>query len=344
MSFTDFVLEHNRELDGILLEEKDVATDVEMEEDDAVDETEESMEEAYSRYVIDAIQLETAMVRVDSVCTEQYRDAETATDRAVVVSVYENAVTDFLSRSKDKLVKAVRAIWTWIKKNFEKIYKVVSVQIKAFFKKYGELLKDKQFDAVKVKYVKVNIVNFTEAPLNDVKKAVADILKCKNAEELKTAEEHHKDLLEKINKDEFKEKVENAMFPEGKEAKEVTFGSIRNDIISNLDNYDTLSKTVEKILNKSLDEINNIIKDLDKEGDYPEANKAAMKYARAGLSQCKKYVSLGMISLGVLRGNSIKVARTVLHRGTKAQVDAKYPKKEATKESTLLNDMLATII
>lgn len=340
MSFTDFVLEHNKDFDGVLFEEENVV----MGEDDSVDETEESMEEAYSRYVIDAIQLETAMVRVDSVCTEQYRDAETATDRAAVVSVYENAVTDFLSRSKDKLVKAVRAIWTWIKKNFEKLYKVVSVQIKAFFKKYGELFKGKKYDNVTVEFVKVAVPNFTELSLAAVQAAVDDILNCKDADELKEAEERHKHLLDDNIKDKLKQEIEDAMYPEGKSVKEVKFGTIKKDIIATLDKYPELAKKTEKVLNKPLNEINKIIEGLDKDTKYPDANKAAMKYARAGVSQCKKAISLGMYALGVIRSNSMKVARTVLHKGAVNEVDAKYTKKEATKESTLLNDMLATII
>ena len=49
--------------------------------------------------------LETAMVKADRKCTENYLAATTESDKEAVKAIFENTVTDFVKKSKEAIMK-----------------------------------------------------------------------------------------------------------------------------------------------------------------------------------------------------------------------------------------------
>lgn len=101
--------------------------------------TEAEMEEQFSQYMCESIRLQTAMVKADRKCTENYLEVTTESDKEAIKAIFEATVTDYIKKSKETIVKAVQAVINWIKEKVKMITSKLAEKVKVVTKKLKEL-------------------------------------------------------------------------------------------------------------------------------------------------------------------------------------------------------------
>lgn len=104
--------------------------------------TEAEMEEQFSQYMCESIRLQTAMVKADRKCTENYLEVTTESDKEAIKAIFEATVTDFIKKSKDSIVKAVQTVINWLKEKVKMITTKLADKVKEIAKKMKELSPD----------------------------------------------------------------------------------------------------------------------------------------------------------------------------------------------------------
>lgn len=305
-------------------------------------ETEEELEEQFSGYMCESIRLETAMVKADRKCTENYLAATTESDKEAVKAIFENTVTDFVKKSKEAIMKAINTVINWIKEKIkwitEKLAKrVESVAAKA--KGIDAKLKQKM-DRVEVQFFKQDNAKKMAAivvRVGQFANAYKAFMSASSKKDVKQAKSVFGNIVTEEYLNGLREDMKKAS-AELKSTETFQFGQVRSMVeqwcgVSAIKKVATDLKGILDIYNNSIAQIKNI-----KENDNPEWAKLALQYSR-------EYISLQRsISLQVAIYD-LKLIMVSTAAMAKATAGALVPeKKEATKESvSLLDDMLATI-
>ena len=121
--------------------------------------TEAEMEEQFSQYMCESIRLQTAMVKADRKCTENYLEVTTESDKEAIKAIFEATVKDFVKKSKDAIMKAIQTLINWIKDLVIKIKTKVAEKVKDITKK----MKDMKSDAIAaMDKVEVETITYNE--------------------------------------------------------------------------------------------------------------------------------------------------------------------------------------
>ena len=120
-------------------------------------ETEEEMEEAYTDFMVESIQLQIALVKADAHCMEQYMQATTESAKADIVATYEGAVSEFFDRWKEKLGKASESVSNWCEKRAKDFDGQIKLNSKKFMEKYADVLNSKDCDQVMVPWSDIDV-------------------------------------------------------------------------------------------------------------------------------------------------------------------------------------------
>ena len=305
-------------------------------------ETEEELEEQFSGYMCESIRLETAMVKADRKCTENYLAATTESDKEAVKAIFENTVTDFVKKSKEAIMKAINTVINWIKEKIKWVTEKLGKRVESV------VAKAKGVDAkLKQKMDRVEVQFFKENGAHDMRVLIsyldqyADAYKRFMSVSSKKDLEHAKSFFDDLITEEQRKSVRNWM----KEAdsamnatEAVQFGKVRSVVEQwcGLSAVKTLAKDLKNIIdsyNEAIAQIKNV-----KENDNPEWAKLALQYSREYVSlQRSIHLKVAIYNLKLIMVSTAAMA--------KATAGALAPeKKEATKESvSLLDDMLATI-
>ena len=116
--------------------------------------TEAEMEEQFSQYMCESIRLQTAMVKADRKCTENYLEVTTESDKEAIKAIFESTVKDFVKKSKDSIVKALQTLINWFKEQAKTIQTKVLAKAKELSAKVAKLNKPliDAMDKVEVDY------------------------------------------------------------------------------------------------------------------------------------------------------------------------------------------------
>lgn len=305
-------------------------------------ETEEELEEQFSGYMCESIRLETAMVKADRKCTENYLAATTESDKEAVKAIFENTVTDFVKKSKEAIMKAINTVINWIKEKIKWVTgklakRVESVVAKA--KGIDAKLKQKM-DRVEVKFFKENNLhnmNTLISYLDQYVSAYKQFMSVSSKKDVERANTFFDDLITEEHRKDMRNWMKKAA-SEMNDIETFQFGKVRSVV----EKWCGLSavKSVAKEFKIIIDSYNDAIAQIKniKENDNPEWTKLALQYSREYIYlQRNIHLQVAIYDLKLIMVSTAAMA--------KATAGALVPeKKEATKESvSLLDDMLATI-
>ena len=302
-------------------------------------ETEEELEEQFSGYMCESIRLETAMVKADRKCTENYLAATTESDKEAVKAIFENTVTDFVKKSKEAIMKAINTVINWIKEKIKWVTSKLAKRVESVVAKAKGIdakLKQKM-DRVEVQFFKDD--NFKElgsftTRVEQFYNAYKAFMSASSKKDVKQAKKVFGDIVTPEYLSSLREDMKKVT-SEMNSVEKVQFGKVRKYVEQGcsvtrvvmtlkaiLDNYGQVLTWVRVV----------------KENDNPEWAKLALQYSREYIS-LQRSISL-QIALHTLKYVMVSTAAMA-----KATAGALVPeKKEATKESvSLLDDMLATI-
>ena len=305
-------------------------------------ETEEELEEQFSGYMCESIRLETAMVKADRKCTENYLAATTESDKEAVKAIFENTVTDFVKKSKEAIMKAINTVINWIKEKIKWVTEKLGKRVESV------VSKAKGVDAkLKQKMDRVEVLYFAKDNIKDMQAVATRVGQYRNAYNTfmsassKKDVKNAKDIFGNIVTPEYlsglREDMKNAAATM-RSTEKVQFGTVRGRVeaMCSIGGVKEVAKSLVSIMDQYRETVKDI-KDI-KENDNPEWAKLALQYSREFISLSRS------ISLQVAIYD-LKILMVATAAMAKATAGALVPeKKEATKESvSLLDDMLATI-
>lgn len=306
-------------------------------------ETEEEMEEAYTDFMVESIQLQIALVKADAYCMEQYMEATTESAKADIVATYEGAVSEFFDRWKDKLGKASETVANWFEKRAKFFDGEIKMNSKKFMEKYADVLNSKDCDQVMVPWYEVPVAKAKAFSGREQVfiNAAKEIAKADSAEKLEALTKKYEgkaddagfkaldkelgDYIEELNK--------------GKST-EVKFGSIKRKAIANA-NEASCSNVVKAYVEggKEMKAIKAEVLNLPVEERNP--------FSKTALSTATKYANRAVRAAKlVARTNALayKFQFTVAKRACVKAVQGKgAAQKAATESYSLLDDMLASV-
>lgn len=306
-------------------------------------ETEEEMEEAYTDFMVESIQLQIALVKADAYCMEQYMEATTESAKADIVATYEGAVSDFFNRWKDKLGKATDSVSNWCEKRATNFDTAIKMNSKKFMEKYSEVLNSKDCDQVMVPWFDVDMAKYNALSGKEqiFMQAAKEIAKADSAEKLEALTKKYEGKADDEALKALKQSIialdeEN----DAKEDKEVKFGSIKRKAITNAGEQSVVAiikayrqagkdmKAIKaEVLNLPVEERNPFSK---------TALSAATKYANRGVQAAK--------NIAVAQASAQQDVFFVAKRACIKAVQGKgAAQKAATESYSLLDDMLASI-
>lgn len=141
----------------------------------------------YEQCIVDCIRLQTKFTMADRICTENYKVA-TESQKETIIALYEASVTEYVKKTKEKLIKAFNAIVKWITDRIK--------LIKTKFMKVSKKLDDheeyfKQFADVQVDFYEEDRIKYIERELGLVEqqvirywKLLEEIIKAKDIDEV----------------------------------------------------------------------------------------------------------------------------------------------------------------
>ena len=294
--------------------------------------TEAEMEEQFSQYMCESIRLQTAMVKADRKCTENYLEVTTESDKEAIKAIFEATITDYIKKSKETIVKAVQTVINWIKEKVKMITSKLAEKVKVVTKKLKEL--DTNLVAAMDK-VEVETIDYNEDKVvynNEfvaITKEISVIRASKDIDEIK-----------EINKN-LDDYITNRKWEDGAPSKDlevvtVPFGKVKSRFAHHcsIEGIKKHSKDVENG-NLFFAAINDAIKSIDPNSGELGAQKLAAlsKITRVTQHYIQPRLNLHTrIIAYAIKGTLKAIALAPKHMA----------KKEATKESvSLLDDMLA---
>lgn len=305
-------------------------------------ETEEELEEQFSGYMCESIRLETAMVKADRKCTENYLAATTESDKEAVKAIFENTVTDFVKKSKEAIMKAINTVINWIKEKIKWVTEKLGKRVESV------VAKAKGVDAkLKQKMDRVEVQFFTKDNSKDMHAIATRVSQFGNAYDAFMSASSKKDVKQakKVFGDIVTPEYISGLREDMKKAaatmnatEKVQFGKVRGNVEAacGITGVKNIAKDLKKTMDiyvATMNEIKGI-----KENDNPEWAKLALQYSREYISLYRSIVLQAVVY-------DLKLLMVATAAMAKATAGALVPeKKEATKESvSLLDDMLATI-
>ena len=296
--------------------------------------TEAEMEEQFSQYMCESIRLQTAMVKADRKCTENYLEVTTESDKEAVKAIFEATVKDFVKKSKESIVKAVQTVINWIKEKVKMITTKLADKVKEIAKKMKELSPDivGAMDKVEVETIDLDydkIVYATE--FKSIMSQIPEIVSSKNTYTLKA-----------INKD-YAEYIADHKWEDGLPSKDlkveiVPYGIAKNSFekCCSIEAIKEHARDMTKA-QEYFDTINKAINSIDPNGGELSTLKLQILSKVTRIAQ--HYIQPRLTLRGRIVVYAIKGTLKAMALAPKNLV-----KKEATKESvSLLDDMLASI-
>lgn len=306
-------------------------------------ETEEEMEEAYTNFIVESIQLQIALVRADAHCMEQYMQATTESAKAEIVTTYEGAVSEFFDRWKGKLGKATDTVANWFEKCAKDFDGQIKMNSKKFMEKYADVLNGKDCDQV--------MVSWYEVPMGKAKafngreqvfiNAAKEIAKADSVEKLDALTKKYEGKADdegyKALDNELSEFIKEISTNKGDTVK---FGSIKRKAIANADEkacadvvkaYVAAGKEMKaikaEVLNLPVEERNPFSK---------TALSTATKYANRAVRAAKLVAMVNALAAKY----QFKIAKAACVKAVQGKGTAQKP---ATESYSLLDDMLASV-
>ena len=296
--------------------------------------TEAEMEEQFSQYMSESIRLQTAMVKADRKCTENYLEVTTESDKEAIKAIFEATVKDFVKKSKDSIIKAVQTVINWLKEKVKMITTKLADKVKEIAKKMKELSPDiiGAMDKVEVETIDFNE---TKAVYDDefikIIKEVDVIRASKDIDEVKEISENLSGYIRN-------RKWGNGEPDKDLEVVKVPFGKVKSRFAHHcsIEGIKKHSKDCENGV-QFLASIENAINSISMDSGALGAKKIA---ALSKISRITQHYIQSRLTLHTrIIAYAIKGTLKAIALAPKNLV-----KKEATKESvSLLDDMLASI-
>ena len=306
-------------------------------------ETEEEMEEAYTDFMVESIQLQIALVKADAHCMEQYMQATTESSKADIVATYEGAVSEFFDRWKDKLGKASDSVSNWFAKRAKDFDGAIKMNSKKFMEKYAEVLNGKDCDQVMVPWYEVPVAKAKafsgrgQVFIN----AAKEIAKADSSEKLEALTKKYEGKADdagfKALDQEISEFIKEISSTKGNEVK---FGSIKRKAIANA-NEASCNEVVKAYVaaGKEMKSIKAEVLSLPVEERNPFSKTAlstATKYANRAVRAAKLIAMVNALAVQY----QFKISKAACVKA----VQGKGAAQKATTESySLLDDMLASV-
>jgi len=306
-------------------------------------ETEEEMEEAYTDFMVESIQLQIALVKADAYCMEQYMEATTEAAKADIVATYEGTVSDFFNRWKDKLGKASESVANWFEKRAKDFDGQIKMNSKKFMEKYADVLNSKDCDQVMVPWFEVPVAKAKSFSGREQVfiNAAKEIAKADSAEKLEALTKKYEGKADdagfKALDQELSEFIKEITNNKGNQVK---FGSIKRKAIANANEascaevvkaYAAAGKEMKavkaEVLNLPVEERNPFSK---------TALSAATKYANRAVRAAK----LVAMTNSLAAQYQFKIAKAACVKAVQGKGAAQ---KAATESYSLLDDMLASV-
>lgn len=296
--------------------------------------TEAEMEEQFSQYMCESIRLQTAMVKADRKCTENYLVATTESDKEAIKAIFEGTVTDYIKKSKETIMKAVQTAINWIKEKVKMITTKLAEKVKVVTKKLKELDPGiiAAMDKVEVQSIFYKEENFVYN--EEFIKLTKEIPVVRNSKDINELKEINSLLDDYISN----RKWEDGDI--GKDLEEITvpFGKVKSRFAHHcsLEGIKKYAQDVDNA-NKFFANINDAIKSInpDDGGFGPLRLASLSKIARI----TQHYTQSRLALHNRIIAYAIKGTLKAIALAPKQMV-----KKEATKESaSLLDDMLTSL-
>ena len=291
--------------------------------------TEAEMEEQFSQYMTEAIRLQTAMVKADRKCTENYLEVTTESDKEAIKAIFEATVKDFVKKSKDSIMKAIQTLINWFTEQAKTIQTKVLAKAKELLAKVAKLNKPlvDGMDKVEVEYpIESSEKRITGKQFKIVWDNVIDVDKDTDKAEI---DELIKDLDNFISK--------KSMGDVKAEIKPFTFANIKKDMYESL-NPSFIMHTVKDFTEpvKFMNDIKGRINSLKEDDPLIREKMQVYNKTLTIIRQYSGYVK--SVNLAAIVYSIKGIAKAI------ALAPKHMAKKEATKESvSLLDDMLASI-
>ena len=306
-------------------------------------ETEEEMEESYTDFMVESIQLQIALVKADAHCMEQYMQATTESAKADIVATYEGVVSEFFDRWKDKLGKASDSVSNWCEKRAKDFDGQIKLNSKKFMEKYADVLNGKDCDQVMVPWTDIDVAKIDAFAGKEqiFMQAAKEIAKADSAEKLESLVKKYEgkaddEALKALQKALDDANVEN----EKKERTEVKFATIKKKAIANAGEAS----------------VSNIVKAYRQAGKDMKAAKAEVlslpveernPFSKTALSTATKYANRGIRAAKDIAISRAAARNDMFFNAKRACVKAVQGKgaaqKAATESYSLLDDMLASV-
>ena len=295
--------------------------------------TEAEMEEQFSQYMCESIRLQTAMVKADRKCTENYLEVTTESDKEAVKAIFEATVKDFVKKSKDSIVKAVQTVINWLKEKVKMITTKLADKVKEIAKKMKELSPDivGAMDKVEVETIDLDddkIVYRDE--FKTIMSEIPNILSSKNTYELASINDNYAKYIadhkweDGLPSKDLKVKTEPYGIAKHRFEKCCTTEAIRDyakDMTKAQEYFNTINKAINSI---------------DPNGGKLSTLKLTILSKVTRIAQ--HYIQPRLTLRGRIVAYAIKGTMKAIALAPKYAM-----KKEATKESvSLLDDMLAS--
>lgn len=218
------------------------------------------------------------------------------------------------------LIKRIKTIWNWIKKWADIVFTTVSVKIRAFFNKYETILKNKRYDNIIIKdyfNYKLNQNDINNSTVVKLLEKISSRIVLGSSDNIKSLEN---EISKLINVDDLYETMVHKF---SGDSITVKFSDIRESILIILKNPSQETKAVFEKATKLHKSIVKAIENFFSNGkNNEEAKKILLK-----VPMIFQLVNRVFTTIEVRRREqAIKIAKYVIHSGTKIALDAKYKK------------------
>ena len=333
--------------------------------EDPIDDTTESVLFASHECMIGMVAIEAAVAKFEGQTAVAILKTNDSYEKQRLVSTYEGFVSDAWEKLKEWIRKAYETVKRWLQKIWTKI-KQGADMVKAFFTKYGNVLRQKDTSGLQVMWCKIKIdggESVRDQALKYIDTKIKDVEDINYGSNGNKAHEHLRTLLDKVHT--FRKEMIDAIYigSKGQEAEETEFDSIKDEALKAADIGSTQKLVAEYMRlgddgsNDAIKRINDAMKKNNKDnkttGDEAKDYNNQTNVRRASLNQLYRaklqvYNISATVSLEAakrMRAQSIAACRkAIFHNAEESYIPNSNNYSNSMESASTLDSILSSIM
>ena len=334
---------------------------------DPIDDTAESMLYASQECMVGIVAVEAAIATMEGQTAVAIMKTNDSYEKQRLVSTYEGFISDAWEKIKEWIRKAYETVKRWLQKVWNKI-KQGADMVKAFFTKYGSVLREKDTSGLEVKWCEITLDganSVIKAEMSDLNTAETDIKRIISANaDVDSITDNVKAKIARTH--DFREMCISAIYtgPKGQEAEDKEFvGAIKNQALEAADIGST-QKLVSEYMklgddgnNDAIKYINEMMKENNKNNKTTGSDAKDIhnttnilrtltnQILRAKLQVYNIAATTTLEAAKRLRSQSIAACRkAIFHNTEESYTPNNYKYSNSMESTSQLNNILANIM